>query len=271
MSPRPLLSIVTPCYNSERYIEDCLLSVVRQSYENVEHIIVDGGSTDATLDILKTYEDRYNMRWISEGDKGMYDAIAKGFALARGEIFAWLNSDDMYSPWACALVAAVMENRDVAWCTGLPCHYTAGGIAHNIPRVAPIYPRSFIRRGYMDGRASGFLQQESMFWRRSLWEAHGHVIRPYRSAGDYHLWKAFASTAPLYTLDSLLSGFRIHPGQKSQDREAYEREMGALTWGRKLLAHTGLVSTACLLYSLLSRKYRIRCKEILIAWEKDEK
>lgn len=270
MSPRPLVSIVTPCYNSAAYIEDCIRSVMGQSHKGVEHIIVDGGSTDGTLDILRAYEERYNMRWISEEDEGMYDAIAKGFALARGDIFAWLNGDDMYTPWACALVAAVMESSDAIWCTGLPCHYTAEGIAHNIPRVAPIYPRPFIRRGYMDGRMAGFLQQESMFWRRSLWEAHGHVIRQYRSAGDYHLWKAFADSAPLYSLDSLLSGFRIHPGQKSQDRRAYYRELGGLTPWRKLLAATGLVSAACLAYSLLSRKYRLRCKGLLTALEEKE-
>ena len=98
MNHHPKVSIVTACYNSEKYIEDCIKSIMRQTYDNVEHIIVDGGSTDGTLDIIKKYENQYNMRWISEKDNGMYDAITKGFRMASGEIYAWLNSDDMYMP-----------------------------------------------------------------------------------------------------------------------------------------------------------------------------
>ena len=101
MRENPLISIVTPCLNSEEYLEYCIKSIMSQSYPNVEHIIVDGGSTDSTLDIIRKYEGRYNMRWFSEKDNSMYEAIINGFKLANGEIYAWLNSDDMYMPWAC--------------------------------------------------------------------------------------------------------------------------------------------------------------------------
>ena len=95
MISSPKILIVTPCYNAERYIEYCIKSIKSQSYTNFEHIIVDGGSTDGTLDIIRKYEGSYNMRWLSEPDDGMYDAITKGFALSSGDIYAWLNSDDM--------------------------------------------------------------------------------------------------------------------------------------------------------------------------------
>lgn len=96
MKDLPLVSIITPSYNQGQFIEDTILSVKNQDYLNIEHIIVDGGSTDDTLGILKKYESTYNMRWISEPDEGQSDAINKGFEMMNGEISAWLNSDDIY-------------------------------------------------------------------------------------------------------------------------------------------------------------------------------
>ncbi|MHA1384504.1 MAG: glycosyltransferase family 2 protein [Candidatus Helarchaeota archaeon] len=93
---QPLVSVVTPSLNQGQFIEQTILSVKNQHYPNIEHIIIDGGSTDNTLDIIKKYEDTYNMCWISESDKGQADAINKGFKMARGEIIGWLNSDDVY-------------------------------------------------------------------------------------------------------------------------------------------------------------------------------
>ena len=92
----PLVSIVTPSFNQGRFIEDTILSVKNQDYPNIEHIVVDGGSTDNTLEILRKYENEYNLRWISEPDKGQSDAINKGFEMAKGVIIGWLNSDDVY-------------------------------------------------------------------------------------------------------------------------------------------------------------------------------
>lgn len=92
----PLISIVTPTFNQAEFIEDCILSIKNQSYKYIEHIIVDGGSTDGTIDIIKKYEGQYNMRWLSEPDNGQADAINKGFSMGHGDIVAWLNSDDFY-------------------------------------------------------------------------------------------------------------------------------------------------------------------------------
>lgn len=95
-----LVTIITPSYNRANFIEYNINSVINQTYKNVEHIIIDGGSTDGTVDILKKYESQYNMKWISEQDKGMYDAINKGIKMAKGEIIAYLNTDDLYFPWS---------------------------------------------------------------------------------------------------------------------------------------------------------------------------
>lgn len=92
----PSVSIITPSYNQAEYIEDTIRSVEFQNYENIEHIVVDGGSTDGTREILEDYCDSYDLKWISEPDEGQADAINKGFSLADGDILGWLNSDDIY-------------------------------------------------------------------------------------------------------------------------------------------------------------------------------
>lgn len=263
MENHPKITIVTACYNSEEYLEACIKSIMNQTYDNVEHIIVDGKSTDRTIEIIKKYENQYNMRWISEKDNGMYDAICKGFDMATGEIYAWLNSDDMYLPWACELVANVMSKTDIQWCTGIPCHYTERGIAYNIPRVTPVFPQSFIRKGYMDGRIATFLEQESMFWSKELWDKCGTVIRKYKYAGDFHLWKEFAKYEPLITLDSVISGFRIHEGQKSSDRNEYYAEIGGINGYKKILNTTGIIRMIMMINSFFSKSLRFRTYGVL--------
>lgn len=263
MDNHPKISIVTVCYNSEEYIEACIRSVMNQTYDNIEHIIVDGSSTDQTVDIIKKYESQYNIRWISEKDNGMYDAIDKGFRMATGEIYAWLNSDDMYMPWACELVASVMTKKDIQWCTGIPCHYTEDGVVYNIARITPSFPQNFIRKGYMDGRIASFLEQESMFWSKELWEKCGSVIANYRYAGDYHLWKEFAKYQPLITMDSVISGFRIHEGQKSGDRKKYYSEIANLNFWQRALQKTKVIRLLLMLFSLLTRKNRLRTVAVL--------
>lgn len=224
-----MISIVTPTFNSEQYLEDCIHSVMNQNYTNYEHIVVDGGSADKTIDILKKYERQYPLRWISENDDGMYDAIRKGFNMARGDIFCWLNSDDMFMPWTLQVVDMVMKNKKVQWITGLPSHFNEEGINY-----MPIYYNAtidswFIRHGWMEGRKLWAIQQESCFWSRELYEKVGGIDKQYRLAGDFHLWVKFAENTELYTVNSVLAGFRIHQGQLSGNKDAYYDEVGYLS------------------------------------------
>jgi glycosyltransferase involved in cell wall biosynthesis len=106
----PLVTIVTPSYNQGRFIEATITSVLNQGYPNLEYLVIDGGSTDNTLDILKQYDGK--LKWISEKDKGQSDAINKGFKLARGEIVAWLNSDDTYEPGAIQAAVDYFNKHD---------------------------------------------------------------------------------------------------------------------------------------------------------------
>jgi Glycosyl transferase family 2 len=108
----PLISVVTPSYNQGRFIEETLRSVAAQDYPEVEHLVVDGGSTDGTVEILERYEGTYRMRWTSEADEGQADALRKGFALCRGDIVCWLNSDDVYlSDSVLSRVAGLFRSR----------------------------------------------------------------------------------------------------------------------------------------------------------------
>lgn len=111
---KPLVSIITPTFNRGDFIEKTIQSIINQSYENIEHIVVDGGSTDNTTALLKQYEGKYNLRWISEKDKGQADASNKGFKMAKGDIIGFCNSDDFYTEGAIKkIVKAFIENPDV--------------------------------------------------------------------------------------------------------------------------------------------------------------
>ena len=223
----PVVSIVTPVYNGEEFIEECIKSIKNQTYTNIEHIIIDGGSTDNTINIVKKYESQYNMKWISEPDNGMYDAINKGFNLSRGEIIAWLNSDDMYMPWAIELVVTAMTRYShIKWCTGIPAFWNEKNLLTGVAAICPLYYRKFIQKGLYDGRVLGFIQQESTFWMRELWiKAGARIPQDIKLAGDYYLWKKFACYEELYTLNTVLSGFRKHSNQKTNDLSLYYNEI----------------------------------------------
>ena len=157
--PWPRISIVTPSYNQGQFIEETIRSVLQQGYPNLEYIIIDGGSTDNSVEIIKKYEE-YLTYWVSEPDDGQYDAINKGFSRATGEIMAWLNSDDMYVPWTFKTVAEIFDKFEfVNWITGIPTAYTIHGsmVVGGSGRYY-IYSRDFIRRGFY-GTIGPWIQQ----------------------------------------------------------------------------------------------------------------
>jgi len=224
------ISIVTVTYNSERFLEATIQSILSQNYPNLEYIIIDGGSTDGTLNIIHKYESQLAY-WISERDNGMYDALNKGFARATGDVFAWLNSDDMYMPWTLQYVNEVFQSAsDILWLTSLlPVIWNAKGLPID---TLPIL--GYSKEGFFKGEHLPFgssykleaIQQESTFWRRSLWEKAGERLEDsLRLAGDFELWARFYQHALLVGVRVPLGGFRRHGNQLSvKQEEQYAKE-----------------------------------------------
>lgn len=270
MKKEPKISIVTAVFNGDKYLEKCLQSIANQTYANYEHIIMDGGSTDRTIEILKKYEETYNMKWFSAKDNGMYDAIINGFDKATGEIYCWLNSDDMYMPWALESVVRVMSYYKVEWLMGFPCYWDDTNVCRCQYGLSS-YTRFAIRQGLHDGRCLPFIQQESTFWTRELWEkAKGDQIRKYKNAGDFFLWKRFAKYSPLYLINSPLSGFRHHVGQKSEDKTSYYNELGHESKILWLINKSRVVKLLDRILSSFNLKHKLYLQNIDVNGENNE-
>lgn len=226
---RPLITVVTPVINGARYLEECLKSMAAQSYTNVEHIIIDGGSSDETLDILRDYDSSIDL-WVSEPDSGMYDAIQKGFRLANGTIYSWLNADDVYYPYTLELVSDIFSSGTVRWLTGVPSIIDAKGRMVSIQNPKR-YFRPLIARGYYRGDYLGFIQQESTFFSRDLYD-RVRLSTQLKLAGDYDLWRQMAKCEKLYSLKTVLASFRRHDDQLSTNLDQYYLECDSVAHPR---------------------------------------
>ncbi len=202
----PKISLVTPVFNSVRYLEATIHSVLGQKYPNLEYIIIDGGSTDGSLDVIRKYQSQLHF-WTSEADRGMYDAINKGFARSTGTLMGWISATDLLHAGSLFVVGGVFRTfPEVEWITGRPTGFSDDGMAVELLKL-----RQWSRLPFLAG-ANRYIQQESTFWRLSLWERAGaRVDDSRRSASDFELWVRFFRYAKLYPVDALIGGFRSHP------------------------------------------------------------
>lgn len=231
----PKISIVTPSFNQADYLEQTICSVLDQGYPNLEYIIIDGGSTDRSVEIIEKYSEKLSF-WISEPDKGQYFAINKGFKRATGEIMAWLNSDDMFHPRSLFLLAQFYtDHPQVEWIMGYPTYYTEDGSCFTDAYATIPY---WNRYRYYAGDYK-YIQQESVSWKRTLWQRAGEYIETdYRYAADMELWARFFRTAKLNSTPHILSGFRVRNDNQASFnfKDQYKEEaQRILTAERRLL------------------------------------
>ncbi|WP_309609394.1 glycosyltransferase family 2 protein [Flavobacterium sp.] len=200
----PKITIVTPNFNGEEYLEETILSVLSQNYPNLEYIIIDGGSSDNSVEIIKKYENQL-FYWISEPDKGLYDAIQKGFDKATGDIMGWINSDDVYQKKSFFTVAEIFNNfSDVNWLLGMPTCLDEMGRNVFVNNI-----RKWSKLDYYLGDFQ-WIQQESTFWSRKLWEkSGGYIATDIKYAGDLELWLRFFRYEKLFVTHAQLGGFRL--------------------------------------------------------------
>lgn len=253
VSNLPKITIVTPSFNQGEYLEDTILSVLGQGYPNLEYIIIDGGSMDNSVSIIKKYEKQLAY-WVSEKDDGLYHGLQKGFAKSTGEIMAWINADDMYHKKSLFMIANLFEKfRDVRWIMGSNTYFDESGhpfVYDNQP-YAQCWSRS--RLLLFNGQ---FIQQESVFWRRSLWEqAGGYIAQNYSLAADFELWLRFFRYDKLYTTSFMLGGFRFrNENQKSfNQRNQYLEQVASLVNEEEKVYRKDLNMRLCFILLMLAK------------------
>jgi len=209
------ISIITPSFNQAQFIEETILSVKNQGYSNYEHIILDGGSTDGTIEILEKY--RSDIRYISEKDAGQTDAINRGLRMACGDILAFINSDDFYLPGTFHKIADAFNQSDALWLVG--DYKIIDFQGRNIQRLVIQY-KKFLRENALKRTIllANSIPQPSTFWKREVLEEIGFFNMEYRYAFDYEYWLRIMEWNRPFLIKEPLSAFRIHSQSKgSQD------------------------------------------------------
>lgn len=204
---RPLVSIVTPSYNQGAFLEATITSVLDQDYEALEYILVDGKSTDGSVEIIKKYADRIAW-WISEADRGQADAINKGLQRVHGEIIAWLNSDDLYLPGAFSTVVKYFQDHpQVGLVFGDLLALDENGEQINTLRYG-----DYKLQDLMTFRIIG---QPAVFFRKDVLEKAGYLDLSYQYLLDHQLWIRMAGVTTIQHIPQLLAAARYHAGAKN--------------------------------------------------------
>jgi FkbM family methyltransferase len=232
-------SIVTPVFNGATFIDETILSVVTQAGPfTIRYHVQDGGSSDGTREKLARWQTwlegdipilcaGVQFTYSSESDDGMYDAINRGFInCGTGDVMSWINADDRYQPGAFNTTSRVLTKfPDIRWVNGRQAAIDENGQIIACLPVAPL-PRRAIAAGLFDGRfAPRFIQQEGAFWRSELWAKAGGLDPTFRLAGDFDLWRRFATLTDLVVIDSILGWWRRRQGQLTSDLAPYCAEV----------------------------------------------
>jgi glycosyltransferase involved in cell wall biosynthesis len=221
------ISVVTPSYNQAPFLERTICSVLDQGYPNLEFIIMDGGSTDGSVEIIRRYE-RDLAFWSSKADGGQTAALVEGFGRSTGDIQCWLCSDDLFEPGCLREVAEFFEQHTAARVVYGDSYWID---AFDRP-LRPKKEHAFSRFIWL--RDKNYLPQPSTFWRRSLYEEVGGLDPTFNLAMDADLWIRFSDVAKLHHVRRIWSRMRSYPEQKNQRLRKRSDEEGALIHARYL-------------------------------------
>ena len=205
MSEPPLISIVVPTLNQARFIEQTLASITGQNWPRTELIVIDGGSTDGTREIVQRFPVAH---FVSEPDRGQADAINKGMRLAKGDILAWLNSDDYYLPLAFSRVVAALGDLSKPRLVYGGCLLLYEG--ENSAKLARPHPFDAAELTYHD-----FIHQPATFWTRALWDKTGELNLDFHYVLDWDFWLRATQHGELLPLDECLAVYRFHDAHKT--------------------------------------------------------
>jgi len=207
-----LVSIITPSFNQANYLEQTLRSVLEQDYARIEYIVIDGGSTDGSVEIIRKYKDRFAY-WVSEKDNGQAEAINKGLVRAKGEIVAWLNSDDYYLPKTISeVVKEFEENPDILMVYGDVLAVDEQGQTINVLKYRQL--------SFEDLLCFQIVGQPSVFFRRAALEKAGLLDASLHFLLDYHLWLRIAQQGKILHVPQTWSAARYHAEAKNRAKAA---------------------------------------------------
>ena len=228
----PKISVVTPSYNQVAFIEQTIRSVLLQDYPDLEYIIVDGGSSDGSVEVIRKYE-KWLAYWVSEKDRGQSHAINKGFARTTGEILCWLNSDDYYAPDTLRTVAELLTKE-----TGNVALVGHAIVVFQDGRGPVFCKGEFINRRRLLEFWKGYrMHQASIFWRREVFDKVGMLREDLHLTMDFDYWARIARHYQFLNVDQVLSFCNQHPAAKTSDNcvKAHQvlREQRRSYWGSK--------------------------------------
>jgi len=204
---KPLVSIVTPVFNGKLFLEQTIQSIIAQTYENIEYIIIDGGSTDGTLEVIKKYEDKIDF-WLSEHDSGMYEAINKGLKIASGDILAYLNSDDLYYPDSIKIATEYFSK-----------HPDTELIYGNLDYIGPrndflyTYRSPKFRWSNFVSMDTSSIPQPASFWRSTIHKKIGYFDVVLKMCADFDFYGKAGKCCRIDRIKIALARYRIHGAQ----------------------------------------------------------